>query len=677
MSTETVIYIVLSGILALFIALFQYKYKSRSKATLNNVFAFLRFLTIFSLLLLIVNPKLEQIQTYVEKPTLILAVDDSKSIKHLNQDNNVKDLYESLFNNDGLKNKFNISSFAVGNQIRTLDSLNFGALQTNIASSLDQLKNIYKGTVAPTVLISDGNQTYGNSYEFMGVKYGQPIYPIIAGDTTEYVDLRIQQLNVNRYAYLKNKFPIEIITRYNGGAIVNTKLEIKSGNTIIHSQPIAFSSTDNSRILTLTLPANVVGTNVYQARLLPIENEKNVINNIKNFAIEVIDQQTKIAIVSDMLHPDLGAFKKSIERNEQRSADIIRPDEAIGKINDFQLFILYQPNNKFKILIDQLKTENKNTFIISGTKTDLNFLADTYKINQEATGQTEDYQTKLNPNYTPFFVDDIDFESFPPLRSNFGTVQRSDSYQTILFKRLGDVVLDEPLLVTYENASERHAVLFGEDIWRWRAQSFLDRQSFNDFDNFMNKLVQYLASNKQRKRLNVDYESFYDGNNGIILKAQFFDKNYAFDTRESLSISLTDNSTGGKKTFPLVLKNNNYQVDLSGLPASKYDFTVSTSNEKMSQSGNFEILEYDVEKQFLNADVTKLEQLATNSQGKSYFISDGSEQLIKQLLEDERFLPIQKSNKNIIPLIDWKWLLLLIVLSLSAEWFLRKYNGLI
>ena len=46
-------------------------------------------------------------------------------------------------------------------------------------------------------------------------------------------------------------------------------------------------------------------------------------------------------------------------------------------------------------------------------------------------------------------------------------------------------------------------------------------------------------------------------------------------------------------------------------------------------------------------------------------------------MEDNRYQTIQKSNKNTVPLIDFKILLLVIVLSLAIEWFLRKYNGLI
>ena len=161
-----------------------------------------------------------------------------------------------------------------------------------------------------------------------------------------------------------------------------------------------------------------------------------------------------------------------------------------------------------------------------------------------------------------------------------------------------------------------------------------------------------------------------------MIKAEFFDKNYVFDTRETLNISLVDKFSKKKQTFPLILKNNNFQANLSSLPPSEYNFTVKATNENISKSGNFQILEYNIEEQFLNADVPKLEQLAINSSGSSYFI-DNTENIINDLLNDNRFVPIQKSSKNTIPLIDWKYLLVLIALSLAIEWFLRKYNGLI
>ena len=49
----------------------------------------------------------------------------------------------------------------------------------------------------------------------------------------------------------------------------------------------------------------------------------------------------------------------------------------------------------------------------------------------------------------------------------------------------------------------------------------------------------------------------------------------------------------------------------------------------------------------------------------------------RKLLEDDRFVSVQKSEQKVVPLIDWKYLLALIAVLLSLEWFIRKYNGLI
>jgi len=675
MSSETIIYIIIAGIIALLLALFQYKMKSMSK--LNMLFTFLRFLTIFSVLLLLINPKFEQVDLFTEKPNLVVAVDNSSSIIHLNHDKKLSEIVDLIENNKKLQEKFNIDFFSFGEELNAIDSLKFNEQETNIDKAFRELSQIYKNTISPIVLLSDGNQTYGNDYSFSVLKNKQSIYTIILGDTIAYSDLKIEQLNVNKYTFLKNKFPVEAILVSNGKENVSTRFVITSGNTTVYSKRIDFTKEKNSALINFTLPANSVGVYSYKATLVPLDNEKNKINNSKNFAIEVIDEKTKVAIVSNFIHPDLGSLKKSIESNEQRSVTFFKPNNLINQLNDFQLVILYQPNNDFKNLYKTLDDQNKNRFVIGGTKTNWRFLNSINKnYSYDITNQVEDYQAEPNTNYSAFIIEDLDFNSFPPLKSSFGEASFTIPTESLLYKKIGITSTTSPLLATFEINSRREAVLFGENLWQWRAQSFINNKSFNNFDNFLGKLIQYLASNKRKNRLNVEYESFYEGNNNISIKAQFFNKNYEFDTKEMLNIFIKDNVSNEDYTFPFILRNNNYQVDLSNLPASDYSFTVKATNENIAKSGNFIILEYNIEQQFLNANVTKLQQLATNSDGESYFIANYS-QFFNDLLLDKRYLPIQKSTKNIVPLIDWKYLLALIALSLTIEWFLRKYNGLI
>lgn len=676
MQTETLLYIILSGIIALLVALFQYKYKSKHKGNLSLVFTFLRFLSVFAILLLLINPKFNQVKVYTEKPSLILAVDNSNSIAHLKQNENALKALNTLKQHAELNKRFEIEVFTFDEDIQKTDSIDFKSKSSNIDRVLRRISDIYKNEVAPIVLISDGNQTFGNDYAVSN-KYSQAIYPLILGDTVTYTDVKIQQLNVNKYAFLKNRFPIEAILVYQGNAPIRSTLTINQGNRTLYSKVIDFSKDDNSKVVNLTLPANSVGTKSYRAKVERLQNEKNIINNTKSFAVEVIDQKTKIALVSDFPHPDLGAIKKSIESNEQRSVEILNPYEILNKVNDYQLFILYQPSNRFKRLYETLESENKNKLTVVGTNTSLNIINEKVKFfNIKATGQNEDFQATSNLNYVPFLVEDINVESFPPLKGPYGDVTFNVPFETLLGKTVLGIDKNEPLLATLEASSRREGVLFGENIWQWRAQSFLNVESFNPFDNFIGKLVQYLASSKRKSRLTLDYESFYTGSNNIVIKAQFFDKNYQFDARQSLEIILENTLSKEKQVLPFVLKNNNYQVDLSGLDPSIYNFTVRSKTENISKSGSFEVLEYNIEQQFLNADVTRLRQLATNTSGESFFM-DNLDELIAELSSNESYKPIQKSNKNTVPLIDWKYLLGLIVFTLSAEWFLRKYNGLI
>ena len=108
----------------------------------------------------------------------------------------------------------------------------------------------------------------------------------------------------------------------------------------------------------------------------------------------------------------------------------------------------------------------------------------------------------------------------------------------------------------------------------------------------------------------MTYESFYNGNENAKISAQFFNKNYEFDTNANITIVLKNKINEATKTLPFILKNTNYEVDISALDAGDYSFTVSENDENISQSGNLKILNYNVEQQFLNANSNKLKALA-------------------------------------------------------------------
>ncbi|MDP2162049.1 MAG: hypothetical protein Q8K02_16330, partial [Flavobacterium sp.] len=424
------------------------------------------------------------------------------------------------------------------------------------------------------------------------------------------------------------------------------------------------------------LPAEKVGVQVFKATISSSEPEKNTYNNTKNFAVEIIDQKSEIAIVSSINHPDIGALKRAIETNQQRKVKLVKPNQ-INSLQDYNVLILYQPTSEFKSVFEKNNQTNLNTWIITGLHTDFNFLnQNQLAFEFKMSGQPEDYLATFSSQFNLFATDNIGFENFPPLQNPFGTITSKSAFEELLGARIRNVELDSPLLAYTENKGKRSAFLLGENIWKWRLQSHIDQQSFEKFDVFIDKTIQFLASNNARKSLVVTHENFYNSGDAIEINAQYFNKNYEFDDNARLSITVKNKANNQTKSYDLLKSTNSYKVNLDGLSAGNYSFTVTENNSKTSYSGFFEVLDFNIEKQFVNPDYAKLNQLANKTRGKTY-LANQVDELIKSLLANENYKPIQKEIVKKTPIIDWIWLLIIIALALASEWFIRKYNGLL
>jgi hypothetical protein len=675
MTASTILLLLLSLLIAGGLSFFQYLYKVKNKSNVYLYLTFLRFLSIFSILLLLINPIITTNKLEIIKTPLPIVVDNSSSISFLNAKENAMEVAEKLTSNSAIKEKFEVQSYLFDTDFRQSDSLTFKGNQTNLDLVAKNLKSIYKNSFYPTVIITDGNQTSGNDYVY-SFDENNKVYPLVLGDTTKVLDLKINQLNVNRYAFLKNKFPVEVFLQYSGDKNVTANFSIAQGNEVLHKESISFSSSKKTAVVNVLLPADKVGLQIFRAKIESKENEKNTFNNIKNFAVEVIDQKTTVAIVSAITHPDIGVLKRAIESNLQHKVVLLKPNE-VKSLQDYNVLVLYQPTSAFKSVFEANKIANLNTFIITGTATDFSFL------NQEQnnfvfkmSGQEEDYLAGFDSQFNLFAVDNLGFENFPPLQNSYGSITPNGEVNVLLSARIRNIDTKAPLLSFTENQGKRSAYLFGENSWKWSMQSHINNQSFEKYDVFINKIIQYLASNNAKKSLVVNHENFYNSGEAIEITAQYFNKNYDFDEKANLTIAVTNAKTKQTKNYDLLKGNNTYKVNLDGLLAGSYNFSVKELNSKTSYSGHFEILDFDIEKQFVNPDVQKLKQLAVQTKGEDLYPNQIDE-LIKTLLENEEYKAVQKDIVTKSPLIDWKWLLVLIAVFLSTEWFVRKYNGML
>ncbi|HGE5777000.1 TPA: hypothetical protein ACGGHB_001089 [Flavobacterium psychrophilum] len=675
MNTNTILLIILSLVTAGGLSFYQYFYRNKNYNKVNFLLALLRFISIFSIILLLINPVISRKTYETSKTPLPIIVDNSQSISELKQEKISKELSQKLLENTQLNDKYDVQLFSFDNDFYTNKPIDYKGKQTNIHKVAQNMKQLYRNQNFPIVLLSDGNQTIGNDYVYSFPQNNQ-LYPLVLGDTTSFLDIKINQLNVNKYAFLKNKFPVEVFLQYNGDKSINTTFSIQEGNHTIHKQIISFSANKKSQEISVLLNANKVGVHSYKASITTSEIEKNKYNNTKNFAVEIIDQRSEIALISAINHPDLGALKRAIETNVQHKVTLVKPQQ-IKSLNSYNVLILYQPNIQFKPILEQNKSLQLNTFVITGLSTDYNILNEYQdQLKFRMSNQNENFTAQFNPEFNLFALDNIGFEQFPPLENSFGNINITGNVNTLLQSQIRNINTKNPLLAFAESGIKRNAYLFGENIWKWRLESHVKTKSFEQFDIFIDKIIQFLASNVSKKSLIVTHESFYNSGENIEVSAQFFNKNYEFEENAKLTIQLKNNKTKTTKVYDFLKGNGEYKVNLDGLEAGNYSFTVKENNSKASYSNKFEVLYFEIEKQFVNPDISRLTQLARNTNSKIFYPNQ-VDKLITELLKKESFPAIQKEIVKKSALIESIWLLILLAITLATEWFIRKYNGML
>ena len=199
-----------------------WQYQNQFKRQFKRAFLFAipRFLAYVCIGLLLLNPKIKQTSYYTENPNLIIGIDNSMSIAQLTDTTTFKANIQKFIEDDNLNEAFDIQAFSFGENYRRLDTLNFSEAQTNISSFLQEMSKIYSSGQSHILLFTDGQQTLGRDYVYSARTSQKNIIPVVVGDTANYVDTKINRINANRYAFLNNRFPVEVFLSYNGKKIL-------------------------------------------------------------------------------------------------------------------------------------------------------------------------------------------------------------------------------------------------------------------------------------------------------------------------------------------------------------------------------------------------------------------------------------------------------------------------
>ena len=658
------------------------------KRILSYFLGALRFLSVSILALLLLEPLIQTTDQIIEKPILVIAQDNSESIG-LSKDSafyktQYKESLKALENK--LSEKYEVRTLSFGNKVSDSLSFDYNLKQTDISAVFQTVEQKFYGrNLGGIILASDGIINKGLNPEYAAKKLKNTIvYTIALGDTTVRKDIIVSTIHHNDMAYKGNDFPIEINVKANHLKSEKGFVSVWKNGKKLKEKSINFKTDNSSENVNFILPAKSSGKQKYTVKVSEIEGELTYINNSKDFYISVIENKQNILILASAPHPDIAALKNVLVKNKNYEVTVELANNFKDKINKYSLVILLGlPNHlqKHNKLIDELLKQKTPLLFCTNEKTNytqLNKLKQ--KVSVVAVNGTSTATPMLNSNFSKFTVSESlknNLSDFPPLQVPFtGNFKVAQQNNVFLYQKIDGNKTDYPLLILNENGSQKVGFLLGEGIWRWKLFDYLKNKNHDNFDELVQKSIQYLVVKKDKSQFRISNKEHLYENEALVIDAELYNDSYELVNTSEVSIKII-NEIG--EEYPLKTMNKSgesYRLEAGMFSAGEYTYTATTSfdGKTYEKTGRFSVEELKVEYLNLVANHRLLYNLAISKDGKLFYPNQ-LEELEQEIYNQENIIPISYEKKSVEDILKWKWIFFLILSLLSIEWFLRKRNG--
>ena len=654
--------------LGVLVTYFFYRENNNLKPFTKSFLFLIRFSILTSLFFLLLSPIFNIIINNIERPNIILLQDASKSVR-IDIKNDFKKIQNELLD-------FDVSIYNFSDQLNEgFTDTNLG-LYTNIDLALTNINDLYSNrNLSSVVIATDGLYNKGKN-PLYSEKFNFPIYSLILGDTSEQVDISIDKIEHNELAFLGNYFPVKIRIKSTSSKNKKFKLKIRKNDSIIFTK--SFVSILNNEYFDIKkdLLANKIGMNKYSISISEFSNEQNIINNYADFFIDIIDSKSKILIFNDKPHPDIAAFVSSISSNENYDYTISKTENYSLDFSDFNLIVFHSIKNlneKFILEIFESKIplllfctndfNNMNTFFSS-----VDFLNK---------GSADEVYPFLSSTFDDFQLSDSVknmISLMPPLKLPFGSYFVNNPSKVLLYQKIKDINSLNPL-ISFENIDKRIGIIFGEGYWKWRLRNFYLNNSHNSFDDFFNKVIQYLVTNEDKSKLRLDYNKSYFENESIIIYAELYNSSFDLYNKKNIELKLF-NSKNEIFDYNFDKYENSYSLNIGALESDNYRFEVFVKDSDVStKTGVITVKPVKVEELNLISDYNFLNNLSSANNGSLFWPNEIN--LLISEIKSSKSQKIIRVSSDILKLIDINSLLIFLLFFIFLEWFVRKYNGLI
>ncbi len=646
----------------------------------------LRFSSVFLISFLLLGILIKSNNKTVRKPVIIIAADNSQSVITNQFGSTYKASLQSKLNVLGteLNNDYEIKYYTFGNETKPDLELNFAQKQSNMEQVVSEIENTHSNkNLGAVILASDGIYNKGNNPLEAATNLKVPFYTIALGDSNQQCDALIKTVRYNQIVFAGNEFEVEIDISAFELNKKNSLVEISSNGQRLFNQNFVIDNNVFFKTIKAKLQANKEGTQHFTVNITQQKNEISYANNRYDFFVDVIKAKQKIMIVGLAPHPDLTALKQAINQNQNYQASIVLHTQITNDIfNQCDIVIAHQLpgwRNEAMPFIKQVIEKKFPCLFILSNKSSLqllNQLQNSIKVGGNP-GNSANAIASYNSNNTAIYFDETtskQINDLPPLQVVYGNYVLGNQTQAVFKQQIGYVATDAPLLCI--DNSNNLAFLMGEGFWKWRLFDFEKNNQQQITNDLISKVIQSIGVKADKSLFKVKpIKQKFDEGDAIIFDAEMYNQSYELQNSDDINLTVK-NAQGKVFNYTFSKTEKAYTANLGQLPIGSYSYVARASTQKNNKTGNFIVQALQTELAQTRANYQLLNTIANETHGEA-FDFNSIPNIAKQIKLNENIQSVIYKTTKLDELINDKWLFFLILVILSLEWLIRKWNGVI
>ena len=704
----------LGAIVAGVIAWFMYRgTEDLISRTVKAVLMGLRFLVWLIVFALLLEPILTSVSSQEYPPIISVLQDNSESLVIQKDSNFVRNEYPGILNGflkDLDNEEVSVQFYGFSSELdaeANPDQLAFDKVGTDLSAALMETGELYNNqNLGAVVLISDGIANAGGNplYDLDAIE--APVYTVLIGDTTVQKDLKIEGVLHNEIAFLENETPIKVRLSATGYESKQVQVSLRYKGKLLDRQEVTLGTSTPFLEVPFMVKPEETGRQRYDISISSFPDEISQKNNFSSVVINVLETKVKIAVFAGFPHPDLGALRQSLERDDRyevtefihKDASSYYTDPGEYNLGDFDLMILhnypFSKNDEKQVeqIVAQVKNRNAPLMMFYGLYTDLRVAEPLNPYLGITPSRIDNGSEELLANFKDDYRRHSTFtfnsqwlkmmsEGGPLYRSNSEWKAKSDAkvFATASIKKV--ILRDNyPVFALHNHLGRKNFCFTGENFWRLRQNVFRETDDFLLFDEWLYNNIQWLIVKEDKRKFRVrPVKEVFSGNERVLFKGNAYDESY--NPLSGVDIKLTLKDSEGKEDVYYLneVGNGQYSLELSNLAEGTFSYFAEGKKNDVKigeDRGSFEIGRSNIEHFQLQADRGMLEQIALRTGGTFVEARDmGS--LVKEIQSLETLKPVVDYKQARKGFHDFWWILGLILVLLTTEWVLRKINSLL